>query len=351
MTPAPIRCEDLRKDFGRRPALAGASLEAPAGRFTAILGSSGCGKTTLLRIVAGLETADGGRVLLGDRVLSDPLPRVLARDRRVGMVFQSLALWPHMTAEGHLHFVLSSRGAPRDGRPARARELLALVGLSDRGGARPAELSGGEQQRVALARALAGDPAVLLLDEPFGSLDAALRASLRDSVRGIQRRLGLTTVLVTHDQEEALAVADHLVVMRAGRVEQAGPPADVYRRPSTRFVAEFLGGAAVLPATVAGGRVRTALGEATAPAPAGWPDGPALAVVRPECARLSGDGTPARVLRTTFAGGRFLVEVALAGGADGAPALRVAADAPAADGAEVRVALSEPPHLLPPGAA
>ncbi|MCI0339724.1 MAG: ATP-binding cassette domain-containing protein, partial [Planctomycetales bacterium] len=164
--PEPIRCEDLRKSFGGRTALAGAWLEAPAGRFTAILGSSGCGKTTLLRIVAGLETADSGRVLLGEAVLSDPAPRVPARDRRIGMVFQSLALWPHLTVEGHLRFVLSSRGVPRDIRAGKVRDLLALVGLSERGGAQPAELSGGEQQRVALARALAGDPAVLLLDEP-----------------------------------------------------------------------------------------------------------------------------------------------------------------------------------------
>ncbi|MCI0343135.1 MAG: TOBE domain-containing protein, partial [Planctomycetales bacterium] len=185
-------------------------------------------------------------------------------------------------------------------------------------------------------------------DEPFGSLDAALRAALRESVRAIQRRLGLATVLVTHDQEEALAVADHLVVMRGGRVEQAGPPADMYRRPATRFVAEFLGGAAVLPATVAGGRVRTALGEAAA---SGRPDGPALAVVRPEGARIGAEGAPARVLRTTFAGGRFLVEVALAAGADGAGTVRVASEAPGVEGAEVRVSLAEPPHLLPPEGA
>ena len=253
MSSVAIRCKDLVRAFGEQRALDGVTMAAPAGNLTAIVGPSGSGKTTLLRIVAGLEAADAGEVRLGERVVSAPAPTVPARERGIGMVFQSLGLWPHFTVERHLRFVFNARGVEPAEQPRQIQELLELVGLGSRASAAPAELSGGEQQRVALARALAGDPSVLLLDEPFGSLDASLRLHLRTAVRDIQRKLGLTTVLVTHDQEEALAVADHLVVMHRGRVEQAGLPTEVYRRPASRFVAEFLGGAVVVDGTVKAG--------------------------------------------------------------------------------------------------
>ena len=337
---APLACDGIRLALGGRPVLDGVTCAFPAGRFSVVVGPSGAGKSSLLRVCAGLQAADAGTVRLGETVCSDPAPRVPPAARRIGMVFQSLGLWPHQTAEGHVAFVLAARGVPRAARAGRARELLALVGLADRAGARPAELSGGEQQRVALARALAGDPAVLLLDEPFGSLDASLRARLREAVRDVQRRLGLTACLVTHDQDEALALADHLLVMRGGRIEQAGAPTDVWRRPATRFVAEFLG-CAVLAGSVAGGRVTTALGTVDA---AGLPDGPVLAAVRPEGLRLGeGSGGGAGTARTsTFVAGRYVVDVTLADGS----AVRVASDAAPADGAAVRVAFASPPHFL-----
>ncbi|MHC5018919.1 MAG: ABC transporter ATP-binding protein [Planctomycetota bacterium] len=338
-----IACESLVRTFDGRRALDGASVEAPSGRFTAILGPSGSGKTTLLRIVAGLEQADGGRVVIGEQTVSDPAPTVAARDRGIGMVFQSLGLWPHMTAAKHLRFVLKARGGDPASYDGRIAELLALVGLPDRGDAKPAELSGGEQQRVALARALAGDPQVLLLDEPFGALDAALRLRLREAVRAVQRTLGLTTVLVTHDQEEALAVADHLVVMNAGRVEQAGPAAELYAAPATAFVAEFLGGAVLVPATVAGGNATTDLGGFATDAA----DGTYRAVVRHDALAPASapDGVAATVAASTFTGGHWLVEAMAAG-----HTLRFRHPERMDDGAAVRLALTGPLHLVADGA-
>lgn len=347
-----ITCESLVRTFGGRRALDGAGLEAPDGKFTAILGPSGSGKTTLLRIAAGLETADAGRVTIGDTLVSNPAAVVAPKDRGIGMVFQSLGLWPHLTAAKHVRFVLKARGVASATHDAKVAELLALVGLPDRGDAKPAELSGGEQQRVALARALAGEPKALLLDEPFGALDAALRRRLRDAVRLIQRQLHLTTILVTHDQEEALAVADHLVVMNAGRVEQAGAPEFVFTKPATRFVAEFLGGAVLVPATVAGGRASSPLGAFDA---AGAPDGAAHAVVRADSVAIvdgdpNGDpngapiGVPATVSFARFAGGAWLLDVVAAD-----QPLRVRHHNALPEGAAIRVALQGTPHLVADG--
>jgi len=243
--------DSLAKRFDRFPALKGASFTAPKGAFLALLGPSGSGKTTLLRILGGLEFADTGRVTYeGEDWLAKP-----ARERRAGFVFQHYALFRHMTVEKNIAFGLNVR--PRRLRPPRAeiarrvKELLSLVQLEDLGKRYPSQLSGGQRQRVALARALAIEPRMLLLDEPFGALDAKVRKDLRHWLRGLHERLGLTTVFVTHDQEEALELADLVAVMNQGAIEQIASPAELREQPATPFVADFLGqntnAAAVIP--------------------------------------------------------------------------------------------------------
>lgn len=236
---AHLSVDRVRRSFARggAPAVDGVSMSLARGEFVALLGPSGSGKTTLLRIVAGLERPDAGRVLLaGEDITHMPPQR-----RRMGMVFQAYALFPHMTAADNVAFGLRVRRAPKTEVRRRVAELLALVGLSDKAHRLPSQLSGGEQQRVALARALAPHPAVLLLDEPLSALDARTRIGLRAEIRRIQRHLGITALYVTHDQEEALMLADRVVVMHAGRIEQVGTPRDVYERPATPFVSEFVG--------------------------------------------------------------------------------------------------------------
>ena len=238
-----IEVRQLKKTFGRYPALHGVSLEVKTGELIALLGPSGSGKTTLLRLIAGLEFADpdGGEILFDDLPVGD---RPVGQ-RGVGFVFQQYALFRHLSVFENVAFGLRVR--PFATRPketvikARVDELLKLVQLGDLGKRYPAQLSGGQRQRVALARALAIDPKVLLLDEPFGALDAKVRKDLRRWLRELQRRLGLTTVFVTHDQEEALEIADRVVIMSTGRIEQVGTPTEVYDEPATPFVMEFLG--------------------------------------------------------------------------------------------------------------
>ena len=235
-----LTVDSVSKKFGRFPALNGASFVAPQGGFISLLGPSGSGKTTLLRILGGLEFADSGMVRFADLNWLD-MP---ARTRNAGFVFQQYALFRHMTVADNVAFGLRVR--PRGRRPSRAdiqkrvTELLALVQLPDLGDRYPSQLSGGQRQRVALARALAIDPRMLLLDEPFGALDAKVRKELRNDLRRIHDHAGVTTVFVTHDQEEAFAVADLVAVMKDGRIEQFGAPADVRKNPRTPFVAEFL---------------------------------------------------------------------------------------------------------------
>jgi sulfate transport system ATP-binding protein len=241
----PLAVDSIRKRFGTYPALEGISFTAPQGAFIALLGPSGSGKTTLLRILGGLEFPDDGFVRFADlNWLTVPV-----RERRVGFVFQHYALFRHMTVAKNIAFglaVQSRRERPtRQKIKQRVEELLSLVQLDGLGGRYPSQLSGGQRQRVALARALAIEPRMLLLDEPFGALDAKVRRELRGWLRGLQERLGITTVFVTHDQEEAFALADLVVVMNKGKIEQYGIPADVLRVPQTRFVADFLGGGIV----------------------------------------------------------------------------------------------------------
>ncbi|HEY5439596.1 MAG TPA: ABC transporter ATP-binding protein [Acidimicrobiales bacterium] len=234
---APVTLDNLTRQFGTTKALDGFSLDIAPGEFVALLGPSGCGKTTALRVLAGFERPDVGRVLVDGK----DIVQIPAQKRDMGMVFQSYSLFPNMSARDNVAFGLQLRHQRSGPRRARASELLELVGLSEHITKFPHQLSGGQQQRVALARALAIEPRVLLLDEPLSALDAKVRAELRDQIREIQQRLLITTVFVTHDQEEALSMADRVCVMSKGRAEQIATPAELYSKPSTEFVAQFVG--------------------------------------------------------------------------------------------------------------
>jgi iron(III) transport system ATP-binding protein len=305
-----IRATDVRKSFGRTRAVAGASVTVGRGELVALVGPSGSGKTTLLRIVAGFEEPDAGMVTIGDRVVAGDGAWEEPDKRRVGMVFQDGALFPHLTVAGNVGF-----GEPRAGR---IEECLDLVGLADRARSYPHELSGGERQRVALARALANEPEVVLLDEPFASLDAGLRESLREEVAAILRSAGASALLVTHDQQEALSLADIVVVMCDGRVEQAGTPESVYARPASRWVASFLGAAEVVPGIAREGIVECELGRFPADGLAGAVE----VVVRPESVSIDADGTAtrhadatrARVVGRSYYGHDQMVRLELASG-------------------------------------
>ncbi|MBK6865020.1 MAG: putative 2-aminoethylphosphonate ABC transporter ATP-binding protein [Ideonella sp.] len=246
----------IRKEFGSFVALEGVDLEIGQGEFVCFLGPSGCGKTTLLRIIAGLEVQTAGRITQAGRDISNLPPA----ERDYGIVFQSYALFPNLSVADNVAYGLVNRKRPRAEIAARVAELLKLVGLPGSEGKFPAQLSGGQQQRIALARALATSPGLLLLDEPLSALDAIVRVHLRQEIRSLQRKLGVTTIIVTHDQEEALEVADRIVVMNEGRIEQVGTPLAVYRDPASPFVADFVGRINALPATLeAPGRVRIGL--------------------------------------------------------------------------------------------
>jgi putative spermidine/putrescine transport system ATP-binding protein len=273
----------LTRVYGAVRALDGLDLHIEPGELIALLGPSGCGKTTALRILAGLDTATSGTVSVGGKDIT----RVPANKRDMGMVFQAYSLFPHMTVIDNVAFGLKLRGKDGTSRRARAGEMLELVGLSQHADRYASQLSGGQQQRVALARALAFAPSVLLLDEPLSALDAKVRAQLRDEIRRIQLEVGTTTLFVTHDQEEALAVADRVGVMNAGRLEQLAPPAELYAHPETRFVAEFVGLNNKVPATVRNGRA-TVLGTEVS-ALEGSVDGAGHAMVRPEAVEVTAD--------------------------------------------------------------
>ncbi|MEU9132984.1 ABC transporter ATP-binding protein [Kitasatospora sp. NPDC048540] len=294
---ATVEFRSLRRSFGATTALDGLNLTVHPGELLALLGPSGCGKTTALRILAGFEQHDSGQVLVD----GEDITRIPAHRRDAGMVFQSYSLFPHLTAADNVAFGLRMRGAGKAERRKRAKELLELVGLPQHADRYPHQMSGGQQQRIALARALALQPRVLLLDEPLSALDAKVRLNLREEIRRLQQELAITTLFVTHDQEEALSMADRVAVLRAGRLEQCATPSELYARPATAFVAEFVGTMSRIPAVRAGDGVEV-LGrrhpvDGTVPA-----DGQLDVLVRPENVTL----VPALHGRAQVVGASFL---------------------------------------------
>jgi putative spermidine/putrescine transport system ATP-binding protein/spermidine/putrescine transport system ATP-binding protein len=248
VAPAALRLAELTKIFGGSRAVDRVSLSIEPGSMVALLGPSGCGKTTTLRMIAGLLQPNAGEIYLDGA----PISRVPVHRRNIGMLFQNYALFPHMSVAQNIAFGLETRGLARAAIDERVADALQLVQLDDYGERMPSQLSGGQQQRVALARAIVVEPALLLLDEPLGALDKSLRQSMQVELRGLQRRLGITTVMVTHDQDEALTMSDRIVIMRDGQIEQVGPPKDVYQRPDTRFTASFLGASNFFRGSVSG---------------------------------------------------------------------------------------------------
>jgi iron(III) transport system ATP-binding protein len=278
-----VRLSGVSKSFGPLAAVRDVSLEVRHGELLAVLGPSGCGKTTLLRIIAGFERPDAGSVVVGEELVAGPGRMVPPEKRRIGMVFQDYALFPHLSVAANIGFGLTSR--PREQRETLTRRTLELVGLQHKATRLPHELSGGERQRVALARALAPEPEMVLLDEPFSSLDATLRAGLRREVELVLRDAEATALLVTHDQEEALSLADRLAVMREGSIVQVGEPVEVYGRPASRWAAQFVGEVNVLSGVATGGGVvETELGSFDLGSPA---QGAVHVAVRPEQLELT----------------------------------------------------------------
>jgi iron(III) transport system ATP-binding protein len=315
--PASVELSAVTKRYGAVTAVDRVSFTIEPGTLVTLLGPSGCGKTTTLRLIAGLEMATEGQILIGGRDVT----RLAAAARDVSMVFQSYALFPHMTVLENVAYGPAVGGAPKKAARAMAREKLALVGLEGFEARMPSELSGGQQQRVAVARALVLEPKVLLFDEPLSNLDAKLRRRVREDIRELQRRLDLTVVYVTHDQQEALAVSDRVIVMSNARIAQAGPPRELYERPASRFVADFIGDSNLVAGELveldgASARVRVG-GIELALEPRGRRPGPVTLAIRPEALLLSaerppGPAAPVRVAKAAYLGTHMEYTVASA---------------------------------------
>jgi ABC-type Fe3+/spermidine/putrescine transport system ATPase subunit len=314
-----VEVEGLSVSYGRLAVLRDISLSVAPGEFVALLGPSGCGKTTLLRSIAGFVTPDDGRIRAGGRDIT----RLPPERRDAAMVFQSYALWPHLTVAATIGYGLRVRGWDRARIAARVEEMLRLLRLEGLGGRLPAQLSGGQRQRVALGRALAVDPAILLLDEPMSNLDARVREGVRHELRVLQRQLGITAIHVTHDREEAMILADRIVLLHEGHIAQHGPPEELWARPASAYVADFLGATNRLPVRVLPGALAdTAPGEPPARLDPGRapPPGPALAHFRPDEARLlapeealEGLVFHGAVAHSAYPGGRWRAAIEVAG--------------------------------------
>jgi iron(III) transport system ATP-binding protein len=318
-----IRLDGLGKNYGAVAAVRDVTLAIAPGEFVTLLGPSGSGKTTTLRMIAGLERPDAGSIAIGERVVSAPGSFVPTHRRKLGMVFQSYAVWPHKSVHDNVAFPLEQRGTPREDQRRRVREVLDLVGLGDLGGRYPSQLSGGQQQRVSLARALVAEPEVLLFDEPLSNLDAQLRESMRALIRDVHRRLGITAVYVTHDQIEAMVLSDRVFVMHQGRLVQGGTPEELYDRPATVFVAEFIGSANLLRLAAldrAGGTVRLEGGAVLRVASIPERAAEQVLVVRPHAVAFAADGAPnlieGRVRSLMFMGDRLRYHIEAPGGLD-----------------------------------
>jgi sn-glycerol 3-phosphate transport system ATP-binding protein len=300
---AAVELRDVTKSWGGgAPAVDRVSFSAPAGHLVALLGPSGCGKSTTLRLIAGLETATAGTIAIAERDVTNAAP---AR-RGVSMVFQNYALFPHLSVAENIVFGLKVRDVAKPDREARLKRAAGILGLEPLLDRKPSQLSGGQQQRVALGRAIVAETPVCLMDEPLSNLDAQLRVEMRREIRALQRRLGITMLYVTHDQIEAMTMADQVVLMRNGRIEQDAPPAELYERPATIFTARFVGTPPmnVIPAAA----IASAGGWAMAGAPAGYPVDKLAVGVRPEAVRLANAGVPAQVVAVEYLGADTLLE-------------------------------------------
>jgi putative spermidine/putrescine transport system ATP-binding protein len=332
--------DHLEKAFGTTRVVKDFNLEIERGEFVSLLGPSGCGKTTVLRMIAGFEGVSAGRISIGGQDVTS----LRANARNIGMMFQAYALFPNLTVADNVAFGLKVKGVGRAERDARVAEMLKLIGLPDLGERFPFQLSGGQQQRVALARALAPRPRVLLLDEPLSALDAKVRVSLRNEIRAIQRDLGITTIFVTHDQEEAMSVSDRIVVMNGGVAEQVGAPFEIYNRPATRFVAQFVGTLNVFDVTVQDGPRVTLAGQ-TLTLPEAVPGPKVVIALRPEALHLGAyEGAeavlPARILDVQFMGAIIRLRAEMAGAEVSLDTFNRPDTPPPAIGAMVEVSLS-----------
>ncbi|MGV3491430.1 MAG: ABC transporter ATP-binding protein [Devosia sp.] len=352
MTTEFLRIEKLVKAFGTNQVVKGVDLSFNKGEFVSLLGPSGCGKTTILRMVAGFERPTSGAISVEGRDITGLNPN----QRQIGMVFQAYALFPNMNVGDNIGFGLKIKGMPREQREARVAEMLKLIGLPGFEKRFPFEMSGGQQQRVALARALAPSPSMLLLDEPLSALDAKIRVSLREQIREIQRELGITTIFVTHDQEEALSISDRIVVMNAGNVDQFGTPFEIYNRPQTKFVATFVGTLNTLSATVADPAtksVKLGTNTVTIPAlPATARAGEAISLTtRPEAVSLATDGgrdivLDGKVAEVHFLGSVIRLKVDLGDNTVSLDTFNDQRTPPPAHGAPVRVGINSSDVLV-----
>lgn len=338
MNDAFVTCRHVQKRFATVQAVDGVSFGLDRGNVLALLGPSGCGKTTLLRLIAGFETPDDGEIVVADRVLNARNSFVVPEKRRVGMVFQDFALFPHLNVAANVAFGLP-RGADRR---KRVGQLLDLVGLERLESRMPHQLSGGQQQRVALARALAADPDLLLLDEPFSNLDPSTRFRVRAEVKQLIQSVGITAIFVTHDQEEALSLAEQVGVMIAGRLHQIGTPAEIYARPVSKEVGVFVGGANVLPGQVRGAVVECELGRL--PSSVAF-DGPADVMVRAEDLSVVDEGTDAIVLSVEYFGHDQMLTARLSSGLS--VRVRMLSTTPSIRGQHVRLAITGDVVIFP----